>query len=94
MQWEKDKKLKDDRILKEVEETLVCFYSSEGFVYINEERKANIQLLYDKKRHILLEKNNNGDLKVGHFGSKLEMTILIFFIDMQAIERTITSYGR
>jgi hypothetical protein len=51
MQWEKDKKLKNDRILKEVEETLSYFYNSEGFRYINEENKAYIKLLEDKKRH-------------------------------------------
>jgi hypothetical protein len=59
----KQKKMKDDRILKEVEETLASFYSSEGFRYVNEKRKVEIKLLEEKKRHILLEKEKEWKLK-------------------------------
>jgi hypothetical protein len=38
-----------------VEENIASFYNSEGFIYINEERKVEMKLLEDKKRHILLE---------------------------------------
>jgi hypothetical protein len=55
--------MKDDRTLKEVEETLAYFYSNEGFGYINEERKVEIKLMEDKKRHILLEKEKEWRLK-------------------------------
>jgi hypothetical protein len=44
--------LKDEKSLKEVEETLTFLCSIEQFGYINEERKVEIK---DKKRHILLE---------------------------------------
>jgi hypothetical protein len=52
----KEKKMKVDKTLKEVEETLAFFYSNEEFGYINEERKVEIKLLEDKNRHIILGK--------------------------------------
>jgi hypothetical protein len=37
--WERDKKLKDDRVLREVEEALEVLYNREGFGFMNEEQK-------------------------------------------------------
>jgi hypothetical protein len=61
--WERDKKMKDDRVLREVEEALEVLYNSEGFGYLSEEHKIEVKSLEDKRRIILLEKEKEWRLK-------------------------------
>jgi len=56
-QWIRDKKKKDDRTLRKVEDALGIHYRSEGFGYMTEEHKYKVTLMEYKKRHILLVKD-------------------------------------
>jgi hypothetical protein len=62
-QWAKDKKLQDDKLLKEVEEGLGTFYNSEVFGYLNEAQNMEVKLLEEKKRNVLLEKEKQWRIK-------------------------------
>jgi hypothetical protein len=62
-QWAKDKKQKDERLLKEVEAGLETLYNSEGFGYLTETQKLEVKQLEEKKRNILLEKEKEWRLK-------------------------------
>jgi hypothetical protein len=94
MQWEKDKKKKDDKTLREVEEALELHYNSEGFGYLIEEHKLEVKLLEDKKRQILLEKEKEWRLKIKLYGSRQEMITPSFFIDMKIAGKTLIQYGK
>jgi len=68
-------KLKDDRVLKEVEKDLEVLYNREGFGFMNEKQKI-VKVLEDKRRHILLEKEkewrlNTLWLQVGDENTKI-----------------------
>jgi hypothetical protein len=61
--WARDKKMKYDRILIEVEEALEVLYNSQGFGNLSEEHKIEVKSLEDKRRFILLEKEKEWRLK-------------------------------
>jgi hypothetical protein len=48
--------MRDNMVLRGVEEALDLIYNSEGFGYMSEEKKLEVKILEDKKRHIILEK--------------------------------------
>jgi hypothetical protein len=76
--------MKDDRVLREVEESLEVLYNSEGFWYLSE---IEIKSLEDKRRIIHLEKEKEGDLRVGHCGYQLGMRTQNSFMSLQIVER-------
>jgi len=51
----------DERILKEVEDKLEALCSSDGFGFLIEATKVEVNSLEERKRTLLLEKEKNGD---------------------------------
>jgi hypothetical protein len=58
--WSNSKKARDERLLREVEDKLEILHFSEGFGFLTEETKAEVNSLEAKKRTLLLEKNKLG----------------------------------
>jgi hypothetical protein len=62
--WARDKMLKNDKVLREVEEALEVLYNREGFGLMNEEQNNEVKVLEHKRQHILWEKEKEWRLNI------------------------------
>jgi hypothetical protein len=72
-QWAKDKKQKDDKLLRELEEGLETLYNSEGFGYLNEAQKMEVKkkkVIGRKKEELITRKRERmEDQEKSHMAS-------------------------